>query len=122
MAMLGHMRDRKGAGGLGCLLLLALLGAGIYAGISIGLPHLRHTSFEDRLTEITEFFRRQPEEAIRKKIIDTAAEFDIALTPKDVQIVISGDSMRIDIVYRKVVDLRVWQKTYVFETHRAGPY
>ena len=120
--MPGKIRSQRGAGAIGCLLLVALLAAGIYAGFQLGLPRLRHSSFADRMNESYVHFQRQPAEAIRSQIIQIASEFDIALTPEQVKVDIVSDKMTIDVTYEKRVDLKVWQTTLPFNLHRSGPY
>jgi hypothetical protein len=120
--MPGKIRSQRGAGAIGCLLLVALLAAGIYAGFQLGLPRLRHSSFADRMNESYVHFQRQPAAAIRLQIIQIASEFDIALTPEQVKVDIVSDKMTIDVTYEKRVDLKVWQTTLPFNLHRSGPY
>lgn len=120
--MLKKRLNQRGAGGIGCLFICLLVGAGIYAGIQYGMPQLRHRSFEDRLNETFTYFSRQPAENIRKRLIDVATDFDITLTPGQVRVDIQGDQLTIDINYEKVVDLKVWSKTMPFRIHRSGPY
>jgi hypothetical protein len=120
--MRGRIRNQKGAGGLGCLMLVAIAAFGIYAGLQFGIPELRNTSFKDRLNETFTFFSRQSEKSIRNRIISIATDFDIELKPEQVKVLIEGDRLTIDIQYEKVADLKVWQKTLPFTIHRQGPY
>jgi hypothetical protein len=120
--MRGCTRNQRGAGGIGCLLLIALATAGIYAGLELGLPQLRHRSFEDRLNENFSFFSHQPEKNIRDRIIFIASEFHIDLTPEMVKVKIDGDRLTLDIAYEKVADLKFQKKTLPFSIHRSGPY
>jgi hypothetical protein len=120
--ILTRSANRRGAGGIGCLLLIALVAGAIYAGTQLLLPRFRNTSFDERLTEIYPYFSRQTEETIRKRIIDTGSEFDIALSPEQVKVVIKGDSLSFDIDYVKVAELKVWRTTIPFHIHHSGPY
>lgn len=118
---LGKACNQRGAGAIGCLILLALVGGGLYAGYELGMPRLRHSSFEDRINETIYHFQRQPAEAVSKQVIQIASEFDIALTPEQVKVETgSGGSLRIDVTYQKPVDLKVWQTTLHFRLHRAS--
>jgi hypothetical protein len=119
---LGNDRDQRGAGAIGCLLLVALVAGGLYAGFQFGLPKLRHSSFADRMSESYVHFQKQPAESIRKRVIEIASEFDIALRPDQVQVTILSDKMTIDVTYEKQIDLKVWQTTLPFSLHRSGPY
>jgi hypothetical protein len=119
---LGSDRNQRGAGAIGCLLLVALVAGGLYAGFQLGLPRLRHSSFADRMSESYVQFQKQPAETIRSQIIQIAADFDIALTPEQVTVDIVSDKMTIDVRYEKQVDLKVWRTTLPFHLHRSGPY
>ncbi|HEY5999665.1 MAG TPA: hypothetical protein VI078_10250 [bacterium] len=114
--------DQRGAGGIGCLFIIAVAAAGIYAGLELGLPELRNRSFEDRLNESYSFFARQSDKYIRERIIQIASEFHIDLKPEQVNVVIEGDHLTIDIDYQKIADLKFEQKVLAYHIHRSGPY
>ena len=120
--MRGSRLNQRGAGAIGCLLMIAIAAAGIYAGLELGLPELRHRSFEDRLTETFPYFSRQPEKNIRDRIVFIASEFHIELKPEQVKIQVEGDRLTIDIDYEKVADLKFQQKVLPYHIHRSGPY
>lgn len=120
--MFGRIRSRRGAGNIGCLLLMAIVAASVYAGFQYAMPKLRYSSFSDRLNESVYHFQRQPEDAIRRQIIDMAAEFDIALTPEQVKVSSVTNKLTIELSYQKVLDLKVWQTTLPFELRRSVTY
>lgn len=120
--MRSRLRNQVGAGGFGCLMLITLAACAVYAGLQFGMPKLRNTSFTDRLNETFTFFSRQPEDRIRDRLISIAGDFDIALKPEQVKVLIEGDRLTIDIRYEKVADLKLWQKPLPFHIHRTGPY
>jgi hypothetical protein len=122
MAMRGSRLNQRGAGGIGCLLMIGIAAAGIYAGLELGLPELRHRSFEDRLNETFTYFSRQPEKNIRDRLIFLASEFHIDLKPEQVKIQIEGDRLTIDIDYEKIADFKYKQKVLPYHIHRSGPY
>lgn len=118
---LGNARNQRGAGAIGCMLLLVLAGGGLYAGYELGMPRLRHSSFEDRINETIYHFQRQSAEAVTKQIIEIASEFDIALKPEQVKVETSSTgALRIDLTYQKHVDLKFWQKTLNFSLRRSS--
>ena len=119
---LGRVRSQRGAGAIGCLLMMAIVGVGVYGGFQYALPKLRHGSFSDRLNESMPYFQRQPEDSIRKQIIEMAADFHIALAPEQVNVVSTRGELKVDVAYEKVVDLKYWRKTVPFELHRAVKY
>jgi len=114
--------NQRGAGGIGCLFMIALAAAGIYAGLELGLPELRHRSFEDRLNESYAFFQHQQPKYIRDRIVQIASEFHIDLTPEMVKVQIQDDRLTIDIAYEKVADLKFQKKVLQYRVHRSGPY
>ena len=119
--VLGKIRNHRGAGSIGCLFVAALTGAALYAGFQFGMPRLRHSSFEERVTET---FAGNPRHLsateAQKSIIEIAKEFDIALTPAQVKVEDAGGGrLRIDVTYEKVIDLKVWQTTVPFRLHRS---
>jgi len=120
--VLGKVRNQRGAGAIGCLLLVAIIAAGMYAGFQIGIPQLRHRSFEDRINESLGNLRQQSAADVQKHIIQVATDFDIALMPAQVKVDTTGGRLRIDVTYEKLIDLKVWQKTVPFRLHRdAAP-
>ena len=117
--VLGKVRNQRGAGMIGCLFLIAIIAAGMYAGFQFGLPRLRHSSFEDRITEsLAGNPQRLSEAEVQKQIIQIASDFDIALTPAQVKVVIFDNRLKIDVKYEKLIDLKVWQKTVPFSLRR----
>lgn len=118
--VLGKARNQRGAGAIGCLFLILVVAGGMYAGYQLGMPKIRHTSFEDRMNETVYHLQRQPAEAVRKRVIEIAEEFDIALKPEQVKVESTGSKLVIDVQYEKSVDLKVWQKTFPFSLHLSG--
>ena len=114
--------NQRGAGAIGCLFVVAVIAAVLYAGLQLGLPELRHRSFEERLNESFTYFSHLPEEGIRSRIIFIASEFHIDLKPEMVKIKIQGNQLTIDIDYEKVVDLKFREKLLSYHVHRSGPY
>lgn len=118
--VLGKLRNQSGAGMLGCLFMIAIIAAGMYAGFQFGLPRLRHSSYEERINDSISAFRQQPEEEIQRQLIQMAQEFDIALTPAQVKVSNVGGQMKIDVTYEKLIDLKVWQRTDTFRVQRSA--
>ena len=117
--VLGKVRNQRGAGAIGCLFMSAIVAAGMYAGFQFGIPRLRHSSFEDRISEtLAGNPQRLSEAEAQKQIIQIASDFDIALTPAQVKVVIRDGRMKIDVNYEKLIDLKVWQKTVRFSLRR----
>jgi hypothetical protein len=116
--VLGKVRNQRGAGSIGCLFLVAITAAAMYAGFQFGIPRLRHSSFEERINESLGNLRQQSAADVQKQIIQIATDFDIALTPAQVKVDTSGNRLRIDVTYEKLIDLKVWQKTVPFRLRR----
>ena len=121
--VLGKVRNQRGAGAIGCLFMSAIIAAVMYAGYQFGLPRLRHSSFEERITEsLAGNPQRLSAAEIQTQIIQIAADFDIALTPAQVKVDNSQGRLKIEVNYEKVIDLKVWQKTVPFSLRRdPGP-
>jgi len=121
--VLGKVRNQRGAGAIGCLFMSAVIAAGMYAGFQFGLPRLRHSSFEDRITEsLAGNPQRLSSDEIQKQVIQIASDFDIELSPAQVKVDTSRGRLKIDVKYEKVIDLKVWQKTVPFSLRRdSGP-
>lgn len=118
----GKLQGQRGAGGIGCLLLILVVGGGIYAGFQLGVPRVRHSSFSDRLSESIPLFQSETEANVRKRVITMAAEFDIALTPEQVKVTVSKNKVTIEVNYEKFIDLEVWQTTLPFSLQRSFSY
>ena len=117
--VLGKVRNQRGAGAIGCLFMCAIVAAGMYAGFQFGIPRLRHSSFEDRITEtLAGNPQRLSAEDAQKQIIQIAADFDIALTPEQVKVENINGMLKIDVKYEKLIDLKYWQKTVPFALRR----
>ncbi len=112
--VLGRVGNRRGAGTIGCLFLVVVVAAGMYAGLQIGLPRLRHSSFENRVNESLGNLRQQSAADVQKQLIQFASDFDISLTPAQVKVDVSDSRLRVDISYEKVIDLYVWRTTMPF--------
>jgi hypothetical protein len=121
--VLGMVRNQRGAGAIGCLFMSLFIAAGMYAGFQFGIPKLRHSSFEDRITEsLAGNPHRLSAEEAQKQIIQIASDFDIALTPAQVKVDTTNGRLKIDVKYEKLIDLKVWQKTVSFSLRRdPGP-
>lgn len=120
--VLGRVRNQRGAGMLGCLFLIALVAAGMYAGFQVGLPRLRHSSFENRVNESLGNLRQQTAADVQKQLIQFGADFDIPLTPEQVKVDTSEGRLKVDVSYEKVIDLYVWRKTVPFRLRLRPAY
>jgi hypothetical protein len=112
--ILGMVRNRRGAGTIGCLFMIVVVAAGMYAGFQFGLPKLRHSSFENRVNESLGTLKQQSAADVQKQLIQFASDFDILLTPAQVKVDNSQGKLSIDLSYEKVIDLYVWRKTMPF--------
>jgi hypothetical protein len=116
--MAKRLRNQRGAGGIGCIFIVIGVGIGLWAGLQWAIPQLRHRSFDERITEDAGYFQRQTQEAVLKRVIDTAAEFDIPLSPNQVKVEIDANTIVIDVTYEKMIDIRFWQKKLTYHLNR----
>ncbi len=115
---LGKVRNQRGAGTIGCLLMVAIVAFVVYAGYQFGLPRLRHSSFDARITESMTSLRQRPAADVRQEIIQIGRDFDIELKPEQVQVTNNGGRLQIDVSYEKLIDLKFWQTTVPFHLSR----
>ena len=116
--MFGKIDRQRGAGSIGCLFLIVIVAAGMYAAFQFTLPRLRHSSFEERISESYVHLSQQSAADVQKQIIQIATDFDIELKPPQVKVDNTGHRLRIDVTYEKLIDLKFWQKTVPFRVHR----
>ena len=117
--VLGKVRNQRGAGSIGCLFMAMVIGAAMYAGFQFGIPRLRHSSFQDRVSEsLAGNLQSLSAPELQKQIIMIASDFDIALKPEQVKVENLGGRMKVDVTYEKVIDLKVWQTTVPFSLRR----
>lgn len=116
--MVRRLRNQRGSGGIGCFFIVVAAAIGIWAGIQWAVPQLRHRSFDERITEDASYYQRQTAEAVRKRIIDTAAEFDIPLSANQVQVEIDQSNIVVNVTYEKTIDIKFWQKTLTYRLNR----
>lgn len=114
-----RVRNQRGAGSIGCLFMVVVVAAAGYAAYQLGLPRLRHSSFDDRVTELMDNLRQRPDAEVQKEIIQIATDFDIALKPEQVKVTNIGGRLMIDVKYDKFVDLKFWQTTQSFHLNRS---
>jgi len=56
------------------------------AGIRVGLVYFHHQQFRDALSELSLFSGVKPEEVVRAKVMELAAEYKIPLDPDFIEI------------------------------------
>ena len=74
--VLGKVWNQRGAGSFGCLLLVAIIAAGGYAGYQLAMPRIRNSSFEDRINESLTNLRQMSAADVQKQIIQFGADFE----------------------------------------------
>jgi hypothetical protein len=79
-------RGSRGAGPLGCLFWLVVLGAAVYAGIRLAAPHVQAWRFEDAMQVQAEAAEIRSDSEIRAALMDTAADLGLGLEPRNLRI------------------------------------
>lgn len=101
----------RGAGRLKTLLVLFILGAGVYIGIKVVPAYVNNFQLEDSLNTEARFavVQRKPEEEIRDAIYRKIRELEIPARREDIRIESTGHALRISVRYIVVVDLPGYQ-------------
>jgi hypothetical protein len=113
--------DRRGASGLGCLVLLALLVGALYYGVHIGRVYMRFYELQDEMHQQARFASQLTDEAIRQRLL---ARADSLRIPSPVfRIDRGGRSSRIKIEghYTERVELPLFRHTFDLRPRAEEP-
>ena len=110
-------KNCEGKGALGCLISLALLGAGIYVGIQVGPPYFAYKSLQtDVSTEVSRAGAHfLNDEVLTQNVLDVARKNEIQLKKEDVQVQRIAGKVFVTIQYDIPVDLLLTKRTFHFE-------
>ncbi len=115
--LLVRRRGNRGAGKVGCLLMLLVLGGAGYSAFQLGVPYYHNASFSERVKELMPYLRGHYPKDIRQSVIKVAKDFDLDLKPEQVQVEIIRNRMLIDVRYERTVVLPYWSRTITFRPH-----
>jgi hypothetical protein len=104
------------------LFTLALLAAGVFAGVQYGRVFLTKYQFNDAVRQSVKYAAstRKNSDKVRLEVLQKAEELGIAIGPKDVQIIKRGPAFTLDVSYQMPVNLRVYEHVLTFEVSESG--
>jgi hypothetical protein len=118
----GRPRARAlGACPLGCLLGLIVLGAGTYAGVRFAVPYVQAWRFEDAMRAQAEAAEVNSDEEIRVSLLRTAADLDLPLDPKELQVRRSREGIAISAAWTREVVLPKYRRVLHFQRSVTAP-
>jgi len=103
---------------------LLVIAAAIYAGYQIIPIEFRAYQFADEVYPAVKFAAssKKTTEKIRLEIMQSAKNYDIPITTRDVRITQHGPSFTVEIDYKIPVDLRVWKYDRKFHVSAGGVF
>jgi hypothetical protein len=117
-----NLRGQRGGGRLKLIIWLLILCVFGYVCVKIVPVLFAAYQFQDtvqstaRLAAVT----RQPDEELKKTIMQAAADNNLPVTPEEVVIAHKGFSVEISVDYSVTVDLSVYQWTFHFHPDSTG--
>jgi hypothetical protein len=96
---------RRGAGNLGCLIVILILALGIYIAFGFGEAYFRAYQFKDSMRSDAEFAGTLTDEKIKSHLSALADSLDLPPAASDVTIVRSQRTITITSDYDEVIEL-----------------
>jgi hypothetical protein len=115
------LRGARGAGPLGCLFRLALLGAALYVGIRFGAPYLDAWRFQDAMKTQASLAERNADAKIRAALMETAEDLGIPLSPSELRISRTRHGITISARWSTDVVLPKYRRTLHFQRQVSAP-
>ena len=116
------MRPRggtRGAGRVGCLLWLAVLGLTIYIGTKVVPVKVATSTFYDFLQEEAAFASIRPVKQLQREILAKAKELELPLTEDNLKIKLMRESITIEANYEITIDFFNGWKKYVWKENQV---
>lgn len=98
---------RPGRSTLGCLLVLALLAAACYVGVSVARPYLRFYAFRDAMRQEARFARARSDAAIKQRLAALADSLGLPEDAGRIEVRRQGGTITLSTEYDEPVDLRL---------------
>ncbi len=110
--------ESRGGSTLGCLVVIALLGAGIYAGFKFARAQWDYEGVKEEVTEIARYWVMQDKadpETIKQEIIQKAERHNVILEKEDIEVKRSeGGILTIDVAWITPIE---FPGGYVYERY-----
>lgn len=111
-------KESHGGSTLGCLIVIALVGAGIYVGYKFALAQWDYEGVKEEVTEIARYWVMQDKadpEIIKQEIIQKAERHNVILEKEDIEIKHSeGGILTIDVSWVTPIE---FPGGYVYERY-----
>jgi hypothetical protein len=109
---------RRGAGNLGCLIVILIIALGLYLAFGFGEAYFRAYQFKDSMQSDAGFAGNMPDENIKKHLAAVADSLGLPPEAGDVTIVRSQRTINITSNYDEVVELP-FKKDRVIHFHTS---
>ena len=115
-------RAREGRSNLGCVVLMALIVAAVYAGLTVGRIYFRYYRYEDEMKQSARFAAQLSDSAIHSRMGIVADSLGLPPAAKNVSVMRVGRAISISGSYSELVDLRIWKHYLHFSPSARANY
>jgi hypothetical protein len=112
------LRDHNGWGAIGCIVLLLILLAVLYAGFQFSRPYIKRSMMGNRLEYLVKWSLENPDydnAFIIKSVLNAAQELSIDLNPEDIEVERSKERASIYVYWEDEITLPYYSKHLEFE-------
>jgi hypothetical protein len=115
-------RGRRNSGGvrLGCLLTMAVVGALIYYGTSIGQMYMRFYRFEDAFKQEVKFAGKRSDEDIKDHLRALADTLELPPDARSIYLKRKQDHITLWDEYYYHIELPFYSRDFYFNPHAEG--
>jgi hypothetical protein len=119
--MVSPRTDRRGASRLGCLVMLALLGGGLYYGLPVGHIYMRFFEMQDEMHQQAQFADQLTDEAIRQRLLARADSLGIPTPTLRIDRSLRPSRITIEGHYTESVELPKFRHTFDLRPRAEEP-
>ncbi|HEY7460493.1 MAG TPA: hypothetical protein VIC59_01285 [Gemmatimonadota bacterium] len=112
---------QRGAGPVGCLLRLILLGAVLYVGFQFAAPHVQAWRFEDAMKAQAEAAEVNSDQEIRAALLRAAHELQVPLDTRALQVTRARGRIEITAEWTRDVVLPKYRRVLHFQRSISAP-
>ena len=116
------LRARRGAGSLGCLVMLLVLAALMYFAVNVGEVYLRAYRFEDAMKAEAKFANRRTDEEIKRRLRARADSLGLPEGAHTVRVRRTPAKVIIWAEYYDPVELPLFVKDFYFNPQAEGEF
>ena len=120
--MVSSKLGQRGEGRVGLLIALIVLATGIFLAVKIVPVRINAYEFKDAIREECRHAAIHRDDAkVAERIMEKAAELEIPLSRKNLQVNRTRSEMIITASYEQPIDLKVYKYVYKFHTKERAP-